>query len=105
MLPAIAIALAHIQRTQDIYTKHEYMIPMRDGKRLYTSVYVPKKPGKHPILLERTPYSAGPYGPTAYVDGIRGSQKFKEAGYIFAFQDLRGTYLSEGDFVDVRPQL
>lgn len=88
------------------YDKFEYMIPMRDGKRLYTSVYVPKnKAGEHPIMLERTPYSAGPYGKDAFKPGFRGSKKFVEAGYIYAFQDVRGRYMSEGEFVNVRPQL
>ena len=85
------------------YTKYEYMVPMRDGAKLYASVYVPKeKPGAHPILLERTPYSAGPYGDRAKT-GFRGSQKMKDAGYIFAFADVRGKFMSEGDFMDVRP--
>ena len=93
-------------RARDHYQKYEYMIPMRDGKKLYTAVYVPKDvTGSHPILLERTPYSAGPYGSDAYKGGFRGSKKLIEAGYIFAFQDVRGKYLSEGDFVNIRPQL
>jgi uncharacterized protein len=55
------------------YVKYEYMIPMRDGASLYTAVYVPDdKPGNHPILLERTPYSAGPYGPTAMKERMFG---------------------------------
>ncbi|HLK16262.1 MAG TPA: CocE/NonD family hydrolase [Fimbriimonadaceae bacterium] len=87
------------------YTKYEYMIPMRDGVSLYTSVYVPKDvPGKHPILMERTPYSAGPYGATVF-RGVPTQGKWHDAGYIFAWQDVRGKYMSEGDFVDIRPQL
>lgn len=87
------------------YEKFEYNIPMRDGVNLYTAVYVPKgMPGKHPILMERTPYGAGPYGPTA-MRGARGSVKLKEAGFIFAYQDVRGKGASEGDFSNVRPQL
>jgi putative CocE/NonD family hydrolase len=87
------------------YTKFEYMIPMRDGVHLYTAVYVPKTvPGDHPILMERTPYSAGPYGPDKY-SYFRGSPKFREAGYIFAFQDVRGKYLSEGEYENIRPEI
>ncbi len=87
------------------YTKYEYMIPMRDGVHLYTAVYVPTSvPGKHPILMERTPYSAGPYGPDAYTY-FRGSPKLREKGYIFAYQDVRGKYMSEGDYVNIRPEL
>jgi putative CocE/NonD family hydrolase len=85
------------------YTKYEYMIPMRDGVKLRTEVYVPTdKPGDHPILLQRTPYGAGPYG-QAQRNGHGGSQKMKDAGYIFAYQDVRGRNMSEGDFVDIRP--
>jgi putative CocE/NonD family hydrolase len=90
---------------QDRYQKFEYMIPMRDHVKLYTAVYVPKDNSTdHPILMERTPYSAGPYGPDRY-GRPRGSLKLQQAEYIFAFQDVRGKYLSEGDFVNVRPEL
>lgn len=85
------------------YRKIEYNIPMRDGTMLYTSVYVPQNvTGKHPILLERTPYSAGPYGEAARTE-FGGSPKFREHGYIFAFQDVRGQYMSDGTYVNVRP--
>jgi putative CocE/NonD family hydrolase len=91
---------------KDLYSKIEYMIPARDGVRLYTSVYVPKgKPGQHPILLERTPYGAGPYGADSYRGAVRGSKKLIENGYIFAFQDVRGLGRSEGIFVNDRPEL
>jgi hypothetical protein len=93
------------QATADHYTKYEYMIPMRDGVQLYTAVYVPKDVhGKHPILMERTPYSAGPYGAELY-RGEPVTGQWHDAGYIFAYQDVRGKYMSEGTFVDVRPQL
>lgn len=80
---------------------------MRDGTKLYTAVYVPKKApdGSSPILLERTPYSSGPYGPNSYKSSFRGSQKMKDANYIFAYQDVRGKYMSEGLFENLRPQL
>ena len=87
------------------YEKKEYDIPMRDGVKLRVEVYIPRNiPGSHPILMERTPYSAGPYGPTAY-GRFPGSPKFQDNGYIFAFADVRGRYLSEGEYVNVRPQL
>ena len=90
---------------RDLYSKYEYMIPMRDGVKLYTQVYVPKTvSGKHPILMERTCYGAGPKGPTAFKNH-RGSPKLQTAGYIFAYQDVRGKGFSEGDFVNIRPQL
>ena len=108
LLAALSSAQNGLQARQslaELYTKYEYMIPMRDGVKLYTAVYVPKnKPGKHPILMERTPYSAGPYGPTSFKNH-RGSPALREAGYTFAYQDVRGKYMSEGEFVNVRPQL
>jgi putative CocE/NonD family hydrolase len=109
-LVAVASSAAYSQQpspqVKDTYRKIEYMIPMRDGRKLYTSVYVPRnKPGKHPILMQRTPYSAGPYGPEAYRGSFSGSKKMQESGFIFAYQDVRGKYMSEGDFVDTRPQM
>jgi putative CocE/NonD family hydrolase len=86
------------------YTKYEYRIPMRDGKRLFTSVYVPKDQGQqYPILLTRTPYSVAPYGIDRYRDNVGPSALFGRAGYIFAYQDVRGCFMSEGEFLHVRP--
>src|SRR5438105_2097854 len=66
------------------YTKYEYRIPMRDGKRLFTAVYVPKDQSKsYPILLTRTPYNVKPYGADQYKDSLGPSQLFVKAGYIF----------------------
>ncbi|MCI0392832.1 MAG: CocE/NonD family hydrolase, partial [Acidobacteria bacterium] len=87
------------------YTKSEHQIPMRDGKRLYTIVYAPKDSShKFPILLQRTPYSAGPYG-EAYRPLLGPSPLFLQEGYIFVYQDVRGTFMSEGEFEDVRPHI
>lgn len=88
----------------ELYTKTEYSIPMRDGVKLYAQVYVPKAGGAHPILMERTPYGAGPAGATMR-GGFRGSKKLVDAGYIFAYTDVRGKNASEGDFENVRPLL
>lgn len=86
------------------YTKYEYKIPMRDGKRLFTAVYVPKNTSeKHPILFTRTPYSVGPYGVDRYKDSLGPSAQFAESGYIFVYQDVRGRWMSEGEFVNMRP--
>jgi putative CocE/NonD family hydrolase len=87
------------------YTKYEYRIPMRDGKRLFTAVYVPKDAAqKYPILLRRTPYSVRPYGVDQYPFALGPSFAFIKAGYIFAEQDVRGRWMSEGEFVNMRPQ-
>lgn len=86
------------------YTKYEYRIPMRDGKKLFTAVYVPKDDSKqYPILLMRTPYSVGPYGVDRYPEILRPGPHFSNAGYIFAYQDVRGRWMSEGEFDNMRP--
>ena len=87
------------------YTKYEYQVPMRDGKKLFTSVYVPKDQSKkYPIMMDRTPYSVGPYGPDAY-KGSRGpSPLFHHDGSIFVYQDVRGRFMSEGIFEEMTPE-
>ncbi|SHM14109.1 hypothetical protein SAMN05444266_106506 [Chitinophaga jiangningensis] len=87
------------------YTKKEIYIPMRDGVKLFTSIYIPKDQSeKHPILMTRTPYSCAPYGETTFRPFYRNhyNQYLKE-GYIMVIQDVRGTWMSEGKFVNVRP--
>ncbi len=87
------------------YTKNEVYITMRDGKRLYTTIYEPKDHSTmHPILMNRTPYSVAPYGAgkfkafwkTHYMEYIK-------RNYIIVLQDVRGRMMSEGTFEDVRP--
>jgi hypothetical protein len=88
------------------YTKYEYRIPMRDGVRLFTSVYVPKDSAHaYPFLIDRTPYSVGPYGVDLYRTQLGPSPEFDKAGYIFVFQDVRGRYMSEGTFIEMRPAI
>jgi hypothetical protein len=88
---------------RDNFHKREVMIPMRDGKQLFTAIYTPKDGSKrYPILLNRTPYSCAPYGADSYRLSFA-NMHLARAGYIFVFQDVRGRYMSEGDFVDVRP--
>lgn len=87
------------------YTKREVYIPMRDGKRLFTAIYIPKNSSeKHPILINRTPYSIGPYGVDSFkpIWNSHYSAYFKE-NYIIVNQDVRGRYMSEGEFENVRP--
>lgn len=87
------------------YIKHEYRIPMRDGVRLFTAVYAPKDTTKpHPIILIRTPYSCAPYGEQNYPTSVDAQTRYYfRRGYIRVIQDVRGQYMSEGEFVDVRP--
>lgn len=86
------------------YVKREVMIPMRDGVRLYTAIYSPSSSlssSPSPIMMVRTPYSAGPYGESF---GIRGDMlNYAAEGYIIVYQNVRGRYLSEGEFENVRP--
>ena len=88
------------------YIKKELYIPMRDGVKLFTSLYIPKdKAEKHPFLLTRTPYSCAPYGENRLKNfAVRGHYKeYLKEGYIMVTQDVRGRWMSEGSFVDVRP--
>ncbi len=95
----------HLAEIKAKYTKYEYRIPMRDGKRLFTAVYVPKDPSKkYPIMLNRTPYSVGPYG-DEYRDRLGPSPLFEKSGYIFVLQDVRGRMMSEGEYVNMRPYI
>ncbi|MFT4032970.1 MAG: CocE/NonD family hydrolase [Siphonobacter sp.] len=87
------------------YTKQEQYITMRDGKRLFTSIYLPKDQSeKHPILMTRTPYTCAPYGSNAYRPFYSNHYKeYLKEGYIMVIQDVRGRWMSEGTFEDVRP--
>ena len=89
------------------YTKYEFRIPMRDGKHLFTAVYVPKdaRGGPYPFLMDRTPYSVAPYGEDQYPKHLGPSDEFEKGGYIFVYQDVRGRWMSEGDFVEMRPHI
>ncbi len=87
------------------YTKQEVYITMRDGVKLFTSIYIPKsKSEKHPVLMTRTPYSCRPYGDDKYSNLWRSYKKeYLKEGYIMVTQDVRGRWMSEGEFMDVRP--
>ena len=93
------------------YTKYEYRIPMRDGVHLFTAVYVPKASafpsdrGPYPIMMDRTPYSVGPYGEDHYPKRLGPSGEFEKSGYIFVYQDVRGRWMSEGTFEEMRPHI
>lgn len=91
-------------RLRQIYDKREVMIPMRDGVRLFTAIYEPKdRSRKHPILMMRTPYSCEPYGDKFNRDLRSESNLYVKNNYILVYQDVRGRYKSEGEFVQVRP--
>ncbi len=85
------------------YRKVEEMIPMRDGTRLYTAVYLPRDNERHPVMLLRTPYGLNPYG-REFHKYLRTAQGiYAEHRYIIVHQNVRGTYMSEGEMVQIRP--
>jgi putative CocE/NonD family hydrolase len=90
------------------YIKREAMIPMRDGVKLYTVIVLPKGASNAPILLTRTPYNATMRAARSNSEHMlsilpQGDEVFVQAGYIRVFQDVRGKYKSEGDYVMTRP--
>lgn len=92
------------------YTKYEYQIPMRDGVKLYTVVYVPKDKSKtYPFLMNRTPYGSGVFDKEGSHYGVDffpaslGTKEMEDSGYIFVRQDVRGRYLSEGVWQEMTP--
>lgn len=88
------------------YTKLERMIPMRDGVKLFTAIYVPKdESATYPFLLMRTPYSCSPYGEAEYPRRIVANTGLLHERYIFVKQDVRGRYMSEGQFEEVTPHV
>lgn len=91
------------QPFDQLYTKYEHLIPMRDGVKLFTAVYIPKEAGLYPILLQRTPYSVKPYTIDARNKPDSLPDSYVREKFIFALQDVRGRYASGGKFVEVRP--
>ncbi|MBC3917529.1 CocE/NonD family hydrolase [Undibacterium sp. CY18W] len=98
---------------RELYTKYEYQIPMRDGVRLFTVVYVPKDSSKtYPFLMNRSPYGSGVYdagqsnyGVDFYPQSLGPSKEFDQSGYIFVKQDVRGRYMSEGVWQEMTPHV
>ncbi len=90
------------------YTKFEYLIPMRDGIRLFTSVYIPKDVfsdgQKYPMLMQRTGYNVAPYGLEQYRANLGPSELFAREKFIFVYQDIRGRFMSEGKYILIRPR-
>ena len=91
---------------QEHYTKKDVYITMRDGIKLFTSIYTPKdasKDNKYPIMMQRTCYSIAPYGETKYPGQVGPSKYMMQEGYIFVYQDVRGRYKSEGTWTNMTP--
>ena len=110
LLAVLTLPLAAFSQNADSawlmnnYTKKEVSIPMRDGIKLFTSIYIPKdQTEKHPILLTRTPYSVWPYGKIFRAYWRSYMMRYCKENYIMVNQDVRGKYMSEGNFQVVRP--
>jgi len=90
------------------YDKKEVYITMRDGVKLFTSIYIPKdisKKNKYPFLMQRTCYNVGPYGEDKFRRTLGPSHFLSDDKYIFVYQDVRGRYMSEGTWTNMTPQV
>src|SRR5450432_888041 len=112
LLSIVSVLFVSAQYSQDSawikdhYYKIERYIPMRDGVKLFTAIYMPKDTAqKHPVLLTRTPYSCAPYGEANFTSNLwnRHWRYYARENYIIVIQDVRGRWMSEGEFADVRP--
>ncbi|HWF46696.1 MAG TPA: CocE/NonD family hydrolase, partial [Bryobacteraceae bacterium] len=105
LFSSAGMALASDFNIPDNYTKFEYRIPMRDGVRLFTAVFVPKDHSqKYPFLMTRTPYGVAPYGPGRFPKMLGPGAKFAAEKFIFVDQDVRGRFLSEGVWKEMTPE-
>jgi len=99
-------ALAQNDFIKQNYVKREYKIPMRDGTKLHTAVYVPNdasEANKYPIMMQRTCYSVAPYGEDKYATRLGPSQTLMKDKFIFVYQDVRGRWMSEGTWTNMTP--
>lgn len=104
VVPRAAAQGALSTYVEEHYTRSDHQIPMRDGVKLYTIVYAPKDQSqKYPMLMLRTPYGIHPYEKGNMRSSLGPSDHFLREGYIFVYQDVRGRYLSEGEFENMRP--
>ena len=88
------------------FIKIDTTITMRDGVKLYTIIYIPKDESQsYPFLMERTPYSAGPYGAERFPRRVGPTESLMNDKYIFVYQDVRGRYMSEGTNLEVTPYI
>ena len=106
LLAILFISVAVAQDTnyvKDDFNKTETYITMRDGTKLFTAIYAPKDTSqKYPILFSRTPYSCQPYGEDQFRSAIGPSETMMKEGYIVVYQDVRGRWMSEGTYDNMR---
>jgi putative CocE/NonD family hydrolase len=108
LIPFIPFSPTEANWVHSNYTKVEKYITMRDGTKLFTRIFIPKNANeKHPILLSRTPYSCAPYGAGKFHKDQWPYywRNYMRENYIVVTQDVRGKWMSEGEFVDVRPYI
>jgi len=104
----ICLSSTSLPQSSDVprlkYDKQEVYITMRDGIKLFTSIYTPRsKSVRHPVLLYRTPYDIEPGGQDRFNAFMQIYSRYTDEEYIMVFQDVRGRYMSEGEFEDIRP--
>ena len=109
MLPFLFLCLSALGQEKkpnyvaENYTKQEVRIKMRDGLELFTAIYSPKDTSKkYPIVMQRTPYNCAPYGPDQFKRSIAPSETMMKEGYIVVYQDVRGRYMSDGLYDNMR---
>lgn len=112
LLLPLLLVLSFVARAQTFvkenYQKFEYDIPMRDGIKLHTNVYVPKDAGEansYPFMMQRTCYSVAPYGPDTYPTQLGPSPTLMHSKFIFVYQDVRGRWASEGTWTNMTPNI
>lgn len=108
VIPIIAFAQNNEAYIRENYTKIERYIPMRDGTKLFTAIYVPKdisKNKRYPFLMQRTCYSVRPYGEDQFPARLGPSDFLMKDKYIFVYQDVRGRWMSEGTFTNMTPHI
>ena len=109
MLPFLFLCLSALGQEKkpnyvaENYTKQEVRIKMRDGLELFTAIYSPKDTSKkYPIVMQRTPYNCAPYGPDQFKRSIAPNEAMMKEGYFVVYQDVRGRYMSDGLYDNMR---
>ena len=97
---------SEVYSVQDHYNKQQVYIPMRDGVKLYTTIYSPKDAStnkSYPIIMQRTCYSSQPYGENEFKKQVGPNETMMKEGYIVVYQDVRGRWMSEGEYTNMTP--
>ena len=105
LFPLLTFAQGNQYDVKQNYNKIERYITMRDGIKLFTSIYIPKDATpskKYPIMMQRTCYNVAPYG-DKYKTSLGPSPTMMKEGYIFVYQDVRGRWMSEGQWTNMTP--